>query len=560
MEDKDYGMMLQQMTEDQRRQQKHIDALTAQMKPLAETSNGQFALQDMLADKSAPKEQRAAAAQALAPGFVASIGKYGELSFSAAPMADMGQPAGQSFEQGRMQDKVTAGKQSTFMSNFDTVYTDIMNEKDPLKIAEKAGTLSAELANVVNSKEAGVRSRLAQSLGINQLESQIAASSNYDRQLYAQNGLQYMGPTEETWQLINQRDQMTARMEQLVGDELSKDPELANIRTRMGALDTLIKQKQSIFGQSMAGAQDAAAVTINPDRVDSARRALGAPDTPEAAAEIRKNIMGNNPQYLEAERLGQAALTDLLATSEIPGQQGSMASNVLKSRGLSDADIADIQKEMKELKATLPAKDEKGEWSLPATAKTTMGAKELAQAQMQLNARYAQRAIENRAIRRADAINNMPSKLGQPDGWDMPTDPLLAEIPAIVQDIKASDPKAPITTDTIINRMTWDTDEKDAKIKALSNYMYAQSKKDTMASVFGAVPGYTSADEVRLGVQAKVIANSSNAVLNSLAVFTGLGAIKTGVIGTYDNLSKIGQATTPALLYKAYKSFEEKAQ
>lgn len=62
-------------------------------------------------------------------------------------------------------------------------------------------------------------------------------------------------------------------------------------------------------------------------------------------------------------------------------------------------------------------------------------------------------------------------------------------------------------------------------------------------------------------MQAKVIANSSNSVLNSLAMFTGLGVIKTGVMGTlYDNLSKIGQATTPALLYKVYKSFEEKAQ
>lgn len=75
----------------------------------------------------------------------------------------------------------------------------------------------------------------------------------------------------------------------------------------------------------------------------------------------------------------------------------------------------------------------------------------------------------------------------------MPTDPLLAEFLLFTQDIKASDPKAPITTDTIINRMTWDTDEKDAKIKALSNYMYAQSRKIRWP-VYLAVSGYTSAD------------------------------------------------------------------
>jgi hypothetical protein len=519
MEDKNYGTMLQRMTEDQQRQQKHIDMLTAQMKPLAQTSEGQFALQDKLADQSAPKEERAAAAQALAPGFVASIGKYGELSFSAAPMADMGQPAGQSFEQGRMQDKVTAGQQSTFMSNFDTVYTDIMNEKDPLKIAEKAGTLSAELSNVVNSKEAGVRSRLAQSLGINQLESQIAASTEDDKRLFAQNGMAYSGPTDETWQLINQRDQMTARMEQLVGDELSKDPELANIRTRMGALDTLIKQKQTLFGQTMADAQDNVGASINPDRIASARIALGVPDSPEANKEIAKGLMGNSPAYVKAEQYASAT-PELLFTAAVQGGvDGQMADRVLATKFPNPKDVAYIKDQVRNLDTSKMPKEERAQFELSAVDKTGSAEKQ-AQAQQAIQTRKVSYVLNQLKQARAENIELGANRLGQPDGWSMPTDPLLEELPQVVQDIKAADPKAVISTDRLLERMNWNGPNRAAKIKAMSNYLYAQSQNDPNLAVLGKVPGYSSQQEVEQRVQAKVIANETNKSLQQ-AYYSG---------------------------------------
>lgn len=513
-EKKDYGMMLQQMTEDQRRQQQQIDTLTAQMKPLAETSNGQFVLQDKMADQSAPKEERAAAAQALAPGFVASVGKHGELSFSAAPMQDVGAPAGQSFEQGKMQTKVDAGKVSTFMKNFDTVYTEITNEKDPLIISQKAGNLSSELANVITSKEAVVRDRLSQSLGINTLESQIQSSIEDDRRLYAANGMSYSGPTDETWQLINQRDQMTARMDMMVQDELGKDPEIANIKTRMGALDTLIKQKQSIAGNIMADATNTVGASIAPERIAAARVALGVPDSPEANQEIAKGLMGNSPQYVKAEQLASAPPETLFTYAVNGGVEGQMADKVLATKFKNPADVAYIKDQVKNFDVSKLPEEERKSFELSAVDKTLSPEAQAKAAQL-IEARKVSYVLNSLKQRRAESIELGANNLGQAGGWTMPTDPIIAEIPQVINDIKTADPKAVITTDLLISRMNWSKETRAAKIKAMSNYLYAQSQNDPNVGVLGRVPGYGSQQEVEQRVQAKVVANETNTALRN---------------------------------------------
>ena len=507
-----YSLMLQQMTEDQRRQQQQIDTLTAQMKPLAQTSNGQFVLQDKMADQSAPKEERAAAAQALAPGFVVSVGQHGELSFSAAPMQDIGAPAGQTFEQGRVQSQVDAGKTSTFMQNFDAVYTDIMQEKDPLKITEKSANLNAELANVINSKEATVRTRLAQSLGINTLEQQIEASIADDKQLYAANGMSYSGPTDETWQLINQRDQMNARMDAMVNDELGKDPEVANLRTRMGALDTLIKQKQSIQGAEMAGKTTEVGASVNPQSVAKVRQVMGVADTPETNAEIAKNLMANNPRYVKAEQLAEASPEYLIATSVAGGVDGQNADRVLATKFEDPKDVALIKERVRNFDITSVPKEERGQFELSITDRT-LSPERQAQAKQQIEALKVAYVIKGIKDEQYQKLELGANAIGQPGGWSIPTDPILAEVPQIVADIKKDDPKAVVTADLLIRRMNWDKETRAAKIEALSNYMYAQAQGNQSLRALNGVQGYRSQQEVRQRVQTQVIANETNAAM-----------------------------------------------
>lgn len=548
-----YSLMLQQMTEDQRRQQQHIDTLTAQMKPLAQTSAGQFALQDKLADQSAPKEERAAAAQALAPGFAVSIGKYGELSFSAAPMQDMGQPAGQSFEQGQVQNNVTAGKQSTFMSNFDSVYTEIANEKDPLIIAQKAGQLSGELANVVASKEAGIRNRLAQSLGITNLESQIQASTEDDRRLYAANGMSYGGPTDETWQLINQRDQMTGRMDSMVSAELGKDPEIANIKTRMGALDTLISQKQSLAGRAMAGAEDTVGASIDPARIASVRKVLNVPDTPETNKEIRERLVAGAPQYLKAEQIASAPAESLLVMSANGGVEGPMAERVLAEQ-LGDPKLAVyLRDQVKNFDTSKMSPEERAQYEVSSLDK--MSTDKFAQAQQAIQAKKAQKVLQNLQVENGTALKNGATKLGESGGWSTPNDPLLAEIPQIVADIKQSDPNEPISINKLLSRMNWDDETKAAKIKAMSNYIYAQANTLPGAKAFGLPVGYRSAQEVEQLVQAKVVSDRWSRIRDIILPFTSGGAISTGIKGTVDNAGKLLGYSTIPLAKRAIDSY-----
>ena len=554
MEQKNYSLMLQQMTEDQRRQQQHIDTLTAQMKPLAQTSSGQFALQDKLADQSAPKEERAAAAQALAPGFAVSVGQHGELSFSAAPMQDIGAPAGQSFEQGRVQNNVDAGKTSTFMQNFDAVYTDIMQEKDPLKITEKSANLNAELANVINSKEATVRTRLAQSLGINTLEQQIEASIADDKQLYAANGMSYSGPTDETWQLINQRDQMNARMDSMVNDELGKDPEVANLRTRMGALDTLIKQKQSIQGKLLAEGTDTIGASIAPERVANARTALGVPDTPQANEEIKKGLMTNSGQYVAAERIASASPEALLTAAATGGVEGPMAERVLAEQ-LGDANlVVALREQVKNFDTSKMSPEDRAQYEVGALA--SMSPDKYAQAVQGIQQKKAQKVLDNFRAKNTELLEEGATKLGESGGWSIPTDPVLAEIPQVIKDIKTDDPKATITISKLISRMNWSEETKAAKIKAMSNYIYAQAKTLPGVAVVGLPVGYRSQQEVEQMVQSKVVADRWALLRNAAYMSTGLGTIIEGVKGTYENGKTLLQyGTTPGLINAASDYF-----
>lgn len=545
----DYGMMLQQMTEEQRKEKERIDILAAQMKPLAQTQAGQTALQDKMADQDEDKVVRAAAAQSIS-GFDVSIGKHGELSFSAAPMQDIGQSAASDFEQGRVQDKVTAGKQNTFTDNFNQTYNAIASETDPTKIASLNADLQSNVASLVNAKEASIRTRLSQSLGIATLEQQIAQAEQLDRQAYAQAGLSYAGPTDETQELMRQKTQATNQMYALAQDELAKDPEIAAMTSRMKALDTLVQQKSSIAGKNLAGAVDNQGASIAPERIKGIALAMGVQGE-AAEKEIAERVSMGSAQHLKAEEIAAASPEILLAKATAGGVEGQMADRVLTAKLGTPDDAKLLKQYMNEFDpAKLPEKERALYMpsAMSATASPTMQAQE---AQL-IQQRKAQYAIKKFNELRATKFQEGASNIGQPGGWDMPTDPALQELPAIVKDIKAADPQASITADTLIGRMDWNQETKAVKIKALSNYLYAQAQKDPNNAALGGITGYRNTQEIEQMVQAKVIANESSGLKDAFLNLTGVGAIYTGVKGTIDNASKILDYTTPALLKRGY--------
>lgn len=518
----DYGMMLQQMTEQQINDQKKIDTLTAAMAPMAQTSNGQFALQDKMADQEAGQIERAAAAQALT-GFQVSIGKHGELSFSAAPMQDIGQSAATQFEQQKVEDKVTAGKQNNFVDNFNQTYSMIAAETDPIKIADLNANLQSNIASLVNAKEASIRTRLTQNLGINTLDQQIAQAEQLDRQAYTQAGLAYGGPTNETWALINQRDQLNNKMYTLAQDELAKDPEVAALRSRMTQLNTLVEQKSSIAGKNLAGAMDTAGSSIAPETIEAASLALGSA-TPEGKKETAERLAAGSPQHLKAAELGMASPETLLAKATQGGYEGQMADRVLMAKMASPEEAKMLKDAMINFDPTVAVQDEEErKLYMPDTTMSMQSPTMQAAAMDQVNQRRAALIIRKFNKERELRIVTGADKIGQQDGWDIPTDPLLQEIPTISRDIKANNPKTVVDVNLIIDRMDWKQETKAQKIAALSNYLYAQAQKDPNNVVLGGVRGYRSQQEIQQMVTSKIEANRAAALqiqaLNDMAIY-----------------------------------------
>lgn len=504
----DYGNMLSEFTDQQVKEQEHIDILTQSMRPTAETAEGQMALQDVMADQNQDKAVRAAAFQAIAPGFKARIGEHGELSFSAAPASDIGSPqTASTFQANQTQMQVQAGQQGNFEKMFAESYTAIRNETDTLKVTELQASLNANLTNFVASKEAAVRNRVHGSLGLPTLEAEIARSVQLDREFYSSQGMSYQGNTDETWALINQRDQMTARVNGMVQEELARDPEIAAAQTRLKSVETLVSQKFALAGQAMGQAGEDAGVFVQPEIVNAVGPIIGIDTTnPKGYAEVQKRVAAGDAQYLLAQQVASYSPQELYLKSKTKDTEGLMA-----SRQLPNKMSPELVKKADQLSAELD--------SNPNAFANILTADQMALLKPTTNVASSpnDKAAEQQRIQmeKTNIVFGVLQRQRTADfeasisqgSWAPPTDPLLAEIPAILADNAKAGNKN-MTVSQVMDRINYDVPNKAEKMKALANYLYSNAQTMQDSEVFGPPSGYGRLDQV----EALVNASYSNAV------------------------------------------------
>ena len=501
-------------------EQKQIDTLTSSMRPLAETSQGQFALQDLLANQSAPKTERAAAAQALNPAFKASIGAHGELSFSAAPGASLGytlpEPVRQ--EQQTLFGKVATGAQGDMVANFDQTFRTLQSATDIVEVENTYAQLNASASNFIASKEMEIRNRVRTSLGVPQLESQIVSDKQLDTDFYNKEfGTGYQGPTDESMANLQLLRNETAKVDEMVAKELSTNPEVVALRSRMQGVESLISQKRSISGNTMAASSKDIGASVLPERVESAALALGVdPANPQAAAEIRAQLATGNGPAVKAEQLAAMSSIQLISVASSDTPEAKQADNVLKSKFANPGDVEYIKTQVKNFDTLyLPGLTEEEQAALKPSALMGQGAQAKQAEAAAIQAKKTQIVLDKYQAKRTDEFSTGISKVGQQGGWETPTDPILAEVPIVVNDIKTADPKAVVDVSKLASRMDWSKD-RAAKQKALANYVYTMALKEPNNKALGMPTGYHSPEAVEKMIQAQVVIQQNKALRNDI--------------------------------------------
>lgn len=492
------------------KERKEIDTLTASMRPIAETSEGTFALQDLLANQEAPKAQRAAAAQALNPAFKASIGAHGELSFSAAPGASLGYtlPDPVKQENATLFGKAATGAQTDIISQFDTTFRSLQSAKDIVEVENTYAQLNAGAANFIAAKEMEIRNRVRTSLGVPQLESQIASDKQLDIEFYQREfGTGYQGPTDESLNNLQLLRVNEAKVDAMVAKELSANPEVVALKTRMQGVESLVGQKRAISGNEMADTVTSKGSTIIPERTDAAMLAMGLDkNNIQARATVNAQLETGNGPANKAETIGAMSTIQLVGMAASDTPDARLANNVLTSKFPNKADVDYITTQVKNFDTIYGANLTEDERALFAPAVTTKlaGAETQKAEALAIQARKVQYVLDKFQVQRTNEFATRLGAVGEPGGWDAPTDPLLQELPMVVKDIKTATPDAKIDVAMLASRMDW-SQNRAAKQKALANYAYSQALKEVNNNALGLPTGYHSPEAIMGPIQAQVV-------------------------------------------------------
>lgn len=496
--------------EEKQRERQEIDVYTAQLRPLASTANGEFVLTDLLSNQAAPKVQRAAAAQALNPGMEASIGVHGELSFTSKPGASLGYtlPEPNRANEQATQGQVVAGQQGDVVSKFDTTFRSMQAATDIVEVENTYAQLNAGATSYIAGKQAEVRTRVRTSLGLNQLEAQIAADKQLDIDFWASRGEPYQGPTDESMANLQLLRSQEAKVDKMVDEELATNPDIAALRSRLQGAETLVQQKRNIAGSQLEGAskKDDIGASVLPERVEAAALALGADaSNPRAAAEIRAQLATGNGPANTAESLASMSTIQLVGLATTNTTEAGMANRVLASKFPNKADVEYIVTQVKNFdQLYLPnmSEDERAQFA-PSVTNAMASANAQKQEAQAIQARKTQYVMDRFQALRTDSFAAGLGNMGE-GGWDAPTDPMLAELPQVIADIKKAEPEKAIDINLLTSRMSWSTDIV-AKSKALANYVYSQALREPNNSALGMPTGYHDPLAIEKMIQAQIV-------------------------------------------------------
>jgi hypothetical protein len=489
-------------SEEQLRKQKEIDILANNMKPVAGTSEGVFALQDLLANPMAPKEQRAAAAQALNPGIRASIGQYGELSFTNIPGADVTYDyPSNSRPRTDAGLKAQGGKTGVAIENFDQQFTAIQGMADPVEAMNTYASLQSSAAEYINSKEASVRNQLEQSLGVTSLRTELETSNALDKDHYnTYYGGVNQGPSQETLGLISVLNQKQAQVDAEVQKRLSRDPEIVGLQSKLKTLDSFVASKYRDLQDTK---QTVGLDLIPPEQIEATALAMGADISSETTRlKIAEGLVSGNTVLNRAQQIGMAAPTELVNVAAFgDGVTSTQAKRVLGSKLGRPEMVEQLLHRVKnfdtEYADVVAARKE--EFSI-STLDNLSSPKAKEEAKAAIQARKVQYVLE---VIQADRTTAFVSKVAE---WQAPQNPALNEVPTIIGDLQSTGES--FNLDTIINRMDWTGGDRSTKIKAMTEYINSQSGSLEGNNFFGAPMRFSNPAMTEQYVQSLVVSKA----------------------------------------------------
>lgn len=527
--------------------QSNVDTYAALMTPLAETGAGMAALQQLMANPEGGQEQRAAAAQAINPGLKASVGVHGELSFSSAAGSDINyqKPEPNADYTKPIATKVVAGQSPEFSKNFDTAYRTIQAESDPLKVANLHAELAANAGAYVASKQASIKDRLNRSLGVSQLEKQIATDRSLDEQYWQSRGMPYQGPSEESIANLQLYNNATASVDQQAAKELAADPDFVALNAKLQAMDTLVGQKLQIAGGASQDQMKAAQANkvIVPLRVENAAKAYGIdPKDPESRNLIAIKLFDNDPQALKAEQIGGLPQADQFTIAMAGGVEGSLATNALNSLYGNPEYVSKIVTKAKSLPDTVLSPEMQSAVFGPA-GKAGLSPTQQAALQPRIDRLKVELVLKDLQKERSDKFSASIGSTGQSDGWAVPTDPMLAEVPQIIKDKQANGNL--VTVDTIAASLDFKGADRAVKMQKYAEWVYAHATKEPLNNALGLPPGYTDIDGIRNRASATAVYHSTNPAVASSFLAARIGVSFGNQVGKYSvepALAEVGKA------------------
>lgn len=507
---------------------KGIDTYTQHFTQFASDPTGQQALANLLGNQTAPKEQRAAAAQALNPGMKASIGDHGELSFTAAPGASLGyqNPDPMYKERTVLQAKVAGGQTNNILETFDATFRSIQGAKDIIEVENIYASLNSSASDYIAARELSIKNRISTSLGIPALESQLAADRQLDTEYYASTGRVYQGPTNETLANLQMYNNETARLDQLVAKELSADPEIVALKTRLQGVESIVNSKRTLANKAMAGEAVSEDITalVDPTAVKSAALVLGIDATnPKVRDSLIEQLANGRGPAVEANKIAAMSTTDLLgiATSDTP--EAKYATNVLGTKFSNSDDVKYLADQIKNFdREILPSLSKETREALtPGAVNYGQGVEAKKQAALDIQRMKANIVLEKFQQARAASFSAGIEAVGTgaAGGWAMPQSPELVELPKVIQIIKEQNPDSPVTLDRLAARMDWSTN-RQAKVNALAEWAYSQALLEPNNEAMGMPTGYHSIDAIKSTIQTQIVKLNSKTTLG-----TGRGAI-----------------------------------
>lgn len=259
------------------KQRTDIDIFAKQFAPVAETESGRAALRTLMGDQNADKIQRAAAIEVMNPGVQAGIGGSGEMSFSAKPGSDAGYKSPVFSQQTTAQQASgQVMQQQNSLSNFEQQFRDIQTMEDPAKIAEAYSAMTAAAATTMESRRKQLLSKVGAGMGLQALESQMAADKVADSAFYNQyyNG-QNLGPTDESMRNISLYNSARARADAEVDRQLRSDPVISRMESQLKTMGMLVDSKLRKNFSGEANEKAAMTALVGEDSIKAVALARG---------------------------------------------------------------------------------------------------------------------------------------------------------------------------------------------------------------------------------------------------------------------------------------------